>query len=1125
MKTIYIITFLFYIYKTNKLCFKQNEITKSLSLLNEKIEIKDDFENLKNSSKIIKFLKIQKNEKNIILFGWLKIIKNNKENILLIKSEFNSKIENFINLEYEKENSNLIFEINLSNNKIFKKSYEIFNFYNNWIFLNIKIDKKKKILNLYLLDNNLDFLINDFFPFENPKFFLNDFFLEFFFNKKNLIYNFDYFFENINNPFLLSFLNSEKSKQVFFDRIYFDPLFEQIQFFNNLDFFSFYTFFFRIGNIDNLFDKYFLLSYKKNFKIYLKKKNDYFLSINLFNENIIFDLGKKLENIISLSLSVIEKEEIIQLLLFYNKKIYLSKKIIKSKKIFQQKKLEFFINNNNSILKKFNIIENASEIILSQFSQICEKCKNNGNNILVDNCSQNFIYSKTKNEIIKKKKIEEKKNVFYFKEKIFRILGYVSIYSFYISSIIGFFGICLKSKNKSDLKYDFYYQKYVQSFFIFFYYTYFYFYKIQFSENQKTYFQILYANTIKKFEYGMLVLLKNFNSLKKIENKHIRNLKIINDDKILPYTLLNEGIIIYIEVIFLFLSLFTFLLNLCIKNNKFINYIKNLFIYKLLYSLFILFLIPKVFFSLYNIYNFDKEDFLLLSFFISLLNLLIIIFIFGKTFYEAKRSYKKIIYDDFYFKYGFIISGLNLKRFSRIFLSVEIFHFTAFALNMIIPTKRYKSQIIIGFILCIVYCFFVFIFLTPNKKFFRIEQIILHIFILFTNTFLLFFLDKFQDDIQSKLYQYLSLILVVLITCIIFWNFLVLFFLFFSKLIKLIQNKDKLIYDEILPDEPPIQLLASNSRTSSNTSSLRIIDDNLNVENNKSIQIVEDSSFLKDLSQNDNNDKSKNNVKSELYLEENHPLRFLLNESQKKNVKFFDSKNISKSSVDIFDYDKNGYVILKELLDSNFKNKKNDLKNENKKNELDNTIKKSMNNNYLRVGKNSDQNENKKIKENEILSKEDKKENDLKLKIFPRFNEKIKMNDILSKEDEKIIDLKIKINENNISQSFEKMDNSDIDNKEKNYNLVFKEEKKSLNIKDEKYELLIEKKIIKSDNDNLSVSNLENKLLMKRKIIKIDNDKLLLNNLENKNENSNISHDNEFQKEFNIQEKIVFQNK
>lgn len=388
-------------------------------------------------------------------------------------------------------------------------------------------------------------------------------------------------------------------------------------------------------------------------------------------------------------------------------------------------------------------------------------------------------------------------------KKAFGIFGIIAAIIFFLSMIIGLLGIFYKCKNIENKQfYDFYYQKFIQTFLISQYIAFWTLYNTKLPSNLENYFHYFFSYTINWHSLFKNLIYKKFsNSENFVKNWKVNIFDEFYTENIHYNFVISFGFVFILQLFVLFLSLIVFfiynskknLLNSKIYNdftqeikiNKKMSFsvwkiIKNHFFYKFIFSIFMMFIIETLVFSLYNLqatkYCFE-HSFFIFSFIIAICWLLILFFLWLYIAIYPFKSETELVEKNFFNKYGFIYKGLEYINFKKQFQSLQYLHYALFSIFLVCTYNNKLVQIILNGVIYLLFFLLIIIQKPANTKFWKKEQIVIHSLLLIAKCFIFSLIVDDKINLMDPKERWIIGFLIMIFTFFcIFWNFLVLIY-------------------------------------------------------------------------------------------------------------------------------------------------------------------------------------------------------------------------------------------------------------------------------------------------------------------------------------------------------------
>ena len=370
--------------------------------------------------------------------------------------------------------------------------------------------------------------------------------------------------------------------------------------------------------------------------------------------------------------------------------------------------------------------------------------------------------------------------------------------------LIGVFFIC--PYINSDYN-NFYLQKFIQSFLMAQYIAFWILYKTELPYNLRSFLYEFYRlfiswhkifknRTRSDFEGSVFEKYYFYNEKQKFFEAEIYNNFVTNFSFILLIQLFVLFVYVIIKLIFFIQNKKEIknenLQNENIKNNilnkkkeTIITKILKNFEWKIITTLFLLFIIEATIFIIYSFFqNKVNHGYFIFNLIFSIIYLIIIIILLAKIFIVPIKYIKNNLLplNKNNSNFHFIWSGLNLQNIKKFFQGIQYLHYFLFSIFIFLNNRL--AQIIVNLLLLFLFCCYIFIFLPPLEKFWKIEQVFIHFLLLIAKVLLsVLIFDEEKRKMSEKSRWVIGFILAILLFIILLWNFLVLIINLITRLL------------------------------------------------------------------------------------------------------------------------------------------------------------------------------------------------------------------------------------------------------------------------------------------------------------------------------------------------------
>ena len=426
-------------------------------------------------------------------------------------------------------------------------------------------------------------------------------------------------------------------------------------------------------------------------------------------------------------------------------------------------------------------------------------------NLNLNDGFKNQIYMKNKKFKLKNKFKKEDETQYQNKnvKKAFGILGRIAAIIFFISMFIGLIGLFYKCKNITNTGFfDFYYQKFLQTFLMSQYIAFWTFYNTRLPSNLENYFHYFFSYTINWHNLFKNSIYHSFDeSSNFVENWYKNIFEEFHREHIHYNFVISFGFVLLLQLFIMFLSLVVYLIYdskkklikskiyndfseeiKITKENSFSIWtiIKNHFFYKFIFSIFMMFIIETIVFCLYNFSakkNCFEHSFFIFSFIVAIVWLLILCILFVYTAIYPFKNKKLLLESNFYNKYGFIYKGLELTNYKKQFQTFQYLHYIIFSIVLVCAYNKKLVQIILNSVIYLLFFLLVVIQKPANTKFWKKEQIIIHSILLIAKCFIFSLVVDDKINLMNPKQRWIIGFLIMIFTffCII-WNFFILIY-------------------------------------------------------------------------------------------------------------------------------------------------------------------------------------------------------------------------------------------------------------------------------------------------------------------------------------------------------------
>ena len=519
--------------------------------------------------------------------------------------------------------------------------------------------------------------------------------------------------------------------------------------------------------------------------------------------------------------------------------------VIKDKKIKEDfdYKITNFKNNNTAIydfdFKKNNLENSEISIIPKKTSQMYNTEKNLYQKVLNSKIERKTPEKKLESPLplmtpISKdsEKIGNSEKEFYRNssiEKNFKNLGKVAFYLTIIGLAIGLIGVFFKCPYILTDHNNFYLQKFIQSFLMAQYIAFWILYKIDLPYNLRNFLYGFYELFISWHKVFKNRTKDDFGGRKVFdENYFYEEKEKFYEAEIYNNFVTNFSFILLVQLFVLFVYLVFKLISILKKKNKenlendenlerktkknWISRILSIFEWKIIITLFLLFIIESTIFIIYSFFqNKFNHSFFIFNLIFSIIYLLLTMFLLIKVFLIPMKYIKNDIFPlgEKISNFEFIWAGLKIGTLSKFFQGIQYFFYLLFSLFIFLDNLY--AQIIVNLVLLFIFCLYIFIVLPPLEKFWKIEQIFIHLLLLVAKIFLsVLIFDENSGKMSIKAKWIIGLILGILLFVILLWNFIILILKLILRLIACHKEKNKNLGDDKIQNDDEVNIFKGN---------------------------------------------------------------------------------------------------------------------------------------------------------------------------------------------------------------------------------------------------------------------------------------------------------------------------
>ena len=225
------------------------------------------------------------------------------------------------------------------------------------------------------------------------------------------------------------------------------------------------------------------------------------------------------------------------------------------------------------------------------------------------------------------------------------------------------------------------------------------------------------------------------------------------------------------------------------------------FEWKLIFTLFLIFIVEATVFICYNFYGASFE-FKLYTFsfvFAIIWAVVILILVFYVLFYPAKSGVElaKSVNTR---RHRFITEGLTHLSPAKFFQGIQYLHYLLFAVVLVFAYKSRLTQIIITGLLLLFFVIYVIGVRPPESKFDKIEQVICHLILLLAFIFLfILVVDDSAEHMDGDERWVLGYFVMILTLILFFWNMCIMIYKLITYILTCMRNK-KQRFSTMRPD-------------------------------------------------------------------------------------------------------------------------------------------------------------------------------------------------------------------------------------------------------------------------------------------------------------------------------------
>ncbi len=415
-------------------------------------------------------------------------------------------------------------------------------------------------------------------------------------------------------------------------------------------------------------------------------------------------------------------------------------------------------------------------------------------------------------------------------EKRFKRWGIATFFIFLVGILFGLIGLFYRCPYLNDFTfYDFYFQKFVQTVLMWQYLAFWVLYNCYFPYNLLNFMHYFY-----KYSIGWHKIFR-----KAAENNHEGDPDFDNnwlnkehwrfyEEDVYNHFVISFGLIFLIQGFFLLLFLIVKLIysskcsavdsqnynNLtdqekydAMESKRYWKKINDHFDMKILMTIFLIFIIETLVFAVYNYHHHSWEfatHLFRFSLAMAIIWTVIVVLLWIKNIIVPMKDNAILQSDSYNDRWGFVYTGLVLNMPRKIFQGFQYFHYGFFAVILVVVFDKRSAQSIINLVALIVLFLFVLTLMPANTTFWKVEQILVHLFLLVAKILLtILVVDDSRDNLSANTRWRLGYAIAFFIFFVILWNTLVLIWKLLEHMIKCSKAKasgvgrvDKLNEDE-----------------------------------------------------------------------------------------------------------------------------------------------------------------------------------------------------------------------------------------------------------------------------------------------------------------------------------------
>ena len=394
-------------------------------------------------------------------------------------------------------------------------------------------------------------------------------------------------------------------------------------------------------------------------------------------------------------------------------------------------------------------------------------------------------------------------------EKQFKNLGYAAAVIFFVSMAIGLFGLFYYCPCLTDRSfYDFYYQKFLQTFLMAQYIAFWLLYNADLPRNLHAFLRGFFRWTVQWHNIFSNRAETNHGDIF-YKNEFQRYF----DEDVSNQFVISFGFVLLIQGIVLVIALIIWIINkgkqnklnaenynelsqderIAIKNaatssERFNNH----FWAKLVYTVFMMFIIETLVFAIYNFYrdHWSIKDARILefSFALAIIWIIIIALLWFLNLAKAAKSEQDLLEHSHDGTWGFITRGLEYSSPARkFFQGIQYLVYGLFAIVLVVAYEKSKVQSSINYVIFALFAFYVIGIRPANTSFWKLEQTGVHILLLIAKTFLFAIVIDDHHSLQNmsaKQAWILGYFVVIFAFLVLIWNLLVLLWKLFEHMKK-----------------------------------------------------------------------------------------------------------------------------------------------------------------------------------------------------------------------------------------------------------------------------------------------------------------------------------------------------